>query len=690
MKRLLIALSLFLFSSLGAFAQFDVDPLNWKFSLEDKGNGEIDLVAAVTIDQGWYVYDINIPDDGPNPTTLSITQIEGAEKVGGVQVKDGKLQSGYDEIFAMEIGYYKNRVKFVQRIKVTDKAKFLLVGDIRAQACNEENCLPPLAVDFSFSSTNLPAGFVVPSKEVSKVVETPKIGDVKAIVDDPKVESAVVDGNQDNVSVASEVTDQSELVNKLWTPVALKPFNGGEVSGSLLWLFIIGVGGGLVALMTPCVWPLIPMTVSFFLKRNKKDKKKAIRDAITYGIGIIIVYVSLGLIITAIFGASALNDLSTNAFFNLFFAALLIFFAISFFGAFELVLPSSWSNKIDSKAESTTGFISILLMAFTLALVSFSCTGPVIGTVLVQAANSGEILAPAIVMFGFAFALAVPFSLFAIFPSWLESMPKSGGWLNSVKVVLAFLELALALKFLSVADLAYGWRLLDREVFLVIWIVIFVLLGMYLLGKLRFSHDEKLEHVSVLRLFLSIVPFAFALYILPGLWGAPLKTISAFAPPLWTQDFNLYEGGVHANFDNYEAGMEYAKRVDKPVFLDFSGFGCVNCRKMENAVWSDPKVKDILEKDFVLITLMVDDKSNLPEPIKIEEGGRTRTLKTVGDKWSYLERYKFHSNSQPYYVMLDPEGNSLGEYFYAYDENVNLYLQFLNYGLKKFKEEYKK
>ena len=446
----------------------------------------------------------------------------------------------------------------------------------------------------------------------------------------------------------------------------------------------------MIALMTPCVWPLIPMTVSFFLKRNKRDKKKAIKDAVTYGLGIIVIYVALGLIITAIFGASALNDLSTNAFFNLFFAALLIFFAISFFGAFNIVLPASWSNKIDSKAESTTGIISIFLMAFTLALVSFSCTGPVIGTVLVQTANSGEILAPAVVMFGFAFALAVPFSLFAIFPSWLESMPKSGGWLNSVKVVLAFLELALALKFLSVADLAYGWRLLDREVFICIWIVIFTLLGLYLLGKLRFPHDDKVEHTSVPRLFLAIVPLAFAMYMVPGLWGAPLKTISAFAPPLWTQDFNLYDGDVHAPFDDYESGMEYARRVNKPVFIDFSGFGCVNCRKMENAVWSNPKVKDALEKDFVLITLMVDDKTALPQHIKIEEGGRERTLKTIGDKWSYLQRHKFSSNSQPYYVMLNHDGSPLADYFFAYEEDVELYMQFIDMGLKNFRERQSK
>ena len=687
MKRLFGIITFWVFSLPAIFAQLGEDPVSWKFSLVDKGNGEIELTASATIERGWHLYDVNIPDGGPTPTSLTIEEVKGAVKVGEFKTIDSQLHSGYDDIFKMNIGYYENKAKFVQRFEVTDKAAFSLQGDIRAQACNDETCTPPLPIEFSFSATNLPATVTVaPKSDESKPKE------VQATTAEPN-ENTATDENpikEDTTSIAEEQTDvvtkAEGLENHLWTPATLKPFLGEEVSGSLLWLFVVGMGGGLLALMTPCVWPLIPMTVSFFLKRNKRDKKKAIKDAITYGLGIIIIYVSLGLIITALFGSNALNDMSTNAFFNLFFAALLVFFAVSFFGAFEIVLPASWSNKIDSKAESTTGIISIFLMAFTLALVSFSCTGPVIGTVLVSVANSGEILAPAVVMFGFAFALAVPFSLFAIFPSWLEGMPKSGGWLNSVKVVLAFLELALALKFLSVADLAYGWRLLDREVFLVIWIVIFTLLGFYLLGKLRFLHDDKVEHTSVSRLFLAIIPLAFAMYMVPGLWGAPLKNISAFVPPLWTQDFNLYDGAVHAHFDDYETGMAYAKRVNKPVFIDFSGFGCVNCRKMENAVWSNPKVKEALENEFVLITLMVDDKTSLPQQIKIQEGGRERTLKTIGDKWSYLQRYKFQSNSQPYYVMLDHDGKPLSDYFFAYKEDVDLYLQFINMGLKNFKE----
>jgi len=427
---------------------------------------------------------------------------------------------------------------------------------------------------------------------------------------------------------------------------------------------------------------MIPMTVSFFLKRTK-NRRKAIGDAFLYGFSIIVIYLALGLLITGIFGASALNSLSTNAIFNIIFFLLLVVFAISFFGAFELVLPSSWTNKMDNKSDTTTGLISIFFMAFTLVLVSFSCTGPIIGTLLVEAASQGNTTGPAIGMFGFALALAIPFALFAIFPNMLQSMPKSGGWLNSVKVVLGFLELALAFKFLSVADLAYGWGVLDREVFLVFWIVIFVLMGFYLLGKIRFKHDSELKYVSVSRLFLSIISFAFAIYMVPGLWGAPLKAISAFTPPLITQDFNLYDDEVHAQFDDYEVGMTYAEKAGKPVLIDFSGWGCVNCRKMEASVWTNPRVKNIIEKDFVLITLFVDDKTKLPKSIEIEENGKKRTLRTVGDKWSYLQRSKFGANAQPFYVILDNNGFPMSP-SYAYDENIPKYISFLEDGKKQF------
>ena len=491
----------------------------------------------------------------------------------------------------------------------------------------------------------------------------------------------------DDWTVDLVTLDDGHRVDSRCYEAYMEMINACKAAADTSWLFIFFAGflGGLIALLTPCVWPMIPMTVSFFLKRTK-DRKKAIRDAITYGLSIIVIYLVMGLLITGIFGASALNDLSTNAIFNILFFLLLVVFAVSFFGAFELVLPASWTSKLDSKADSTTGVLSIFFMSFTLVLVSFSCTGPIIGTLLVQAASMGTAVGPAIGMFGFALALSIPFSVFAIFPNMLQSMPKSGGWLNSVKVVLGFLELALALKFLSVADLAYGWRLLDREAFIVLWIVIFSLLGVYLLGKIKFSHDSEVKYVSVPRLFMAIISFAFAIYMVPGLWGAPLKAISAFAPPLYTQDFNLYKNEVHAAFDDYESGMAYAKKVNKPVMIDFSGFGCVNCRKMEASVWTDPKVKQMLENDYVLITLMVDDKTKLPQPIEIQENGKTRKLKTIGDKWSYLQRSKFGSNAQPFYILLNDEGQPLGP-SYAFNEDVSKYIQFLQNGLKEFKKE---
>lgn len=675
MKKTLLFLILSVISTIGIYAQ---NPATWTVKLVDKGNGEVELTANFKIDPTWHLYDIHIPEGGPMPTSLAVDKLKGATKVGEFKAVNSKLKKSYDEIFQMEIGYYENQATFVQRLKVTDKAAFVLEGDLRSQVCSEVDgqCIP-IKIDLSFKSKDLPATLVSASGTSADSAE-------EAL----SVDTATAD-------TLSQVSTTPASSSDLWKPVIeeVKAYGAaGDTSDqSLFWIFLGGFGGGLVALLTPCVWPMIPMTVSFFLKRNKKNKGKAIKDAMTYGLGIIIIYVALGLLITAIFGASALNDLATSAIFNLIFFALLVVFAISFFGAFELVLPSSWTNKMDQKADSTTGIISIFFMAFTLALVSFSCTGPIIGTLLVQAAGSGSIVAPAIGMSGFALALAIPFSLFAIFPSWLESMPKSGGWLNSVKVVLGFLELALALKFFSVADLAYGWGILDREVFLVLWIAIFALLGIYLLGKLKLPHDSDLKHVSVPRLFLAIISFAFAIYMIPGLWGAPLKSISAFSPPLFTQDFNLYKGEVHAKFDDYEAGMDYARKNNKPVMIDFSGYGCVNCRKMEASVWTDAHVKDILEKDYVLITLMVDDKKKLPEVIEVEENGKTTKLKTIGDKWSYLQRHKFGTNSQPYYVLLDHAGKPIGP-SYAYNEDVPEYIKFLNTGLdnfKKIKEEAK-
>lgn len=669
-------------------------PVKWNIKLEDSGSPEKEIVFTATADQGWHLYDQDLPEGGPVSTSFTFETLKGAELIGK-PVPSVKPTVVYDEQFAMDLRWFPGTVSFVQKIKVTDPAKFKVEGEVEFMVCNDETCLPPDRISFAFDKKNIQTVIEVTANE-PPLVEQPDATAVKPDnekmaeeTSEPASTGSTPPAHQLETLPAQQA---NQLTDKpaLWTPVIdqLKSFGDKTVSATdTSWLFIFFAGflGGLIALLTPCVWPMIPMTVSFFLKRTK-DRKKAIRDALTYGLSIIIIYLIMGLLITGIFGASALNDLSTNAIFNIIFFLLLVVFAISFFGAFEMVLPSSWTNKLDTKADSTTGIISIFFMSFTLVLVSFSCTGPIIGTLLVQAASMGTAVGPAIGMFGFALALSIPFSLFAIFPNMLQSMPKSGGWLNSVKVVLGFLELALALKFLSVADLAYGWRLMDREVFLVLWIVIFILLGCYLLGKIKFSHDSDVPYVSVPRLFMAIISFAFAVYMVPGLWGAPLKAISAFAPPLYTQDFNLYNSEVHAAYDDYESGMAYAKKVNKPVMIDFSGFGCVNCRKMEASVWTDPKVKQLLEKDYVLITLMVDDKTKLPQPITIEENGKTRKLKTVGDKWSYLQRSKFGANAQPFYILLNDNGEPLGP-SYAFNEDVSKYIQFLQNGLKQFKEQ---
>lgn len=669
---------LFLFTSL-ILAQ---DEVKWNFYLEDKGNGEIDLVAEAKIKKGWYLYDTDIPDGGPTPTQLSIDKITGAEPSGKFHADGKHATVKYDAIFGMEIGKFQDNARFAQRLRVTDKDNFSIQGDVRAQACDDSSCTPPLPHDFSFTSAQLPVTFTEarsPVKENSDATFFPGLSPVL-------VNDALKESTADTLTSTKSAEIDSDI---LWAPVIeeLQNFGmkGSTAGMSLLWIFFAGFIGGLIALVTPCVWPMIPMTVSFFLKRNKAEKKNAITEAMVYGSAIIVIYLILGLLITGIFGASALNNLATGALFNLIFFALLVFFAIAFFGGFELVLPSKWTNRMDEKADKTSGAISIFFMAFTLVLVSFSCTGPIIGTLLVEAAVSGSILGPAIGMLGFAIALAIPFVLFAIFPSWLANMPKSGGWLNSVKVVLGFLELALALKFLSVADLAYGWGILDREVFLVLWIVIFFMLGIYLLGKIRFPGDSEPQHVTIPRLFLSIISIAFAIYMIPGLWGAPLKAISAFSPPLYTQDFNLYKGEVHAKTLDYETGIKMAKEQDKPVLIDFSGYGCVNCRKMEASVWTDPRVKNILDNKYILITLMVDDKTRLPEIIEVNENERNTRLKTIGDKWSYLQRHKFGANAQPYYIALDHEGKPLSP-SYAYDENVEKYLEFLQTGLTNFKK----
>jgi len=599
----------------------------------------------------------------------------------GTLTANTKPVEKFDPNFDMKLRFFSGKVVFRQKIRITDAKKFTFEGAIRHMACNDEKCLPPSNWEFTVQVKELGK---LSEAAPAATTETPAPQDATPSVGEPSADSAA--SAPDTLSVNQGMG--KDAVSDLWAPVIpeLKAYGDKaltQADGSLWMLLVGGFLGGLVALVTPCVWPMIPMTVSFFLKRSK-DRKKGIRDAILYGISIIVIYVALGLAVSAAFGASALNDLATNAYFNIAFFLLLVFFAISFFGAFELVLPASWTNKMDEKADSASGIVSIFFMAFTLSLVSFSCTGPIIGTLLVQAATSSSgILAPAIGMLGFALALALPFTLFAIFPNLLQSMPKSGGWLNSVKVVLAFIELALALKFLSVADLAYGWRILDREVFLALWIVIFTLLGLYLIGKIRFPHDTPQEKTPIPMLFLAIASFAFALYMVPGLVGAPLRAISAFSPPLSTQDLNLYKGEVHAQFSDYETGMAYAKQVGKPVIIDFSGYGCVNCRKMEASVWTDANVKATLDNDYVLITLMVDEKTALPETIEVEEAGKKVKLRTIGDKWSYLQRMKFGANAQPFYVLLDNEGKPLAS-SYAYNEDVPAYMDFLKSGLAEY------
>ena len=663
------------------------DPVKFKTEFNTLSDTEAEIVFTAAIDKGWHVYSTELGDGGPISATFNVDKTSGIELLGKLKPV-GKEVATFDKLFEMKVRYFENTAKFIQKVKLTGGA-YEIEGYLEYGACDDESCLPPTEVPFKFSGVAKTANAAAAKAEQPEKKEVEKKEEAAPVVSKDTV--AMMELVPATTTDASTGIQPAVASGELWKPVIseLQALGEEHTQGDMSWIYIFVTGflGGLLALFTPCVWPIIPMTVSFFLKRSK-DKKKGIRDAWTYGASIVVIYVALGLAITLIFGASALNALSTNAIFNILFFLMLVVFAASFFGAFEITLPSKWSNAVDSKAESTTGLLSIFLMAFTLSLVSFSCTGPIIGFLLVQVSTTGSIVAPAIGMLGFAIALALPFTLFALFPSWLKSMPKSGGWMNVIKVTLGFLELAFALKFLSVADLAYGWRLLDRETFLALWIVIFALLGFYLLGKIKFSHDSDLPYVSVPRLFIAIISFSFAVYMVPGLWGAPLKAISAFVPPLYTQDFNLYNSEVHAAFDDYETGMAYAKKVNKPVMIDFSGFGCVNCRKMEASVWTDPKVKQILENDYVLITLMVDDKTKLPQPITIEEHGKTRKLKTIGDKWSYLQRSKFGANAQPFYILLNAEGEPLGP-SYAFNESVPDYIKFLENGLKVFKEQEK-
>ena len=677
MKKVLTLL-LMLGLSFAAFAQM-VDPVKFSSKLEMLKDGEAQIVFTGKIDDGWHVYSTNLGKDGPISATFNAVKMDGAEPVGKLTPKGHEI-SQFDNMFGMKLRFFEKSVTFVQKIKFT-KPEYSINCYLEYGACNDETCMPPTEVPFTGKGK---------SPAVAASAEKPKVADAAAPATEEKAEEVVAETTADTMAVAAIENDSVAAVassdSDLYRPVIneLKAYEDNPVDSSLIYIFLAGFAGGFLALLTPCVWPIIPMTVSFFLKRNK-ERSKAIREAVTYGISIVVIYVVLGLVVTLLFGASALNALSTNAIFNIFFCLLLVVFAASFFGAFEITLPSSWSNKIDEKSENTSGLLSIFLMAFTLTLVSFSCTGPIIGFLLVAVSTQGSILSPTIGMLGFAIALAIPFTLFAMFPSLLKSAPKSGGWMNVVKVVLGFIELAFALKFLSVADLAYGWHILDREVFLCLWIVIFGLLGIYLFGWLKFPHDDPDHRTNVPQFFIGMISLAFAIYMIPGLWGAPLKAISAFAPPMNTQDFNLHKSAVEPKSHDYEEGMAMAKAKGLPVMIDFTGFGCVNCRKMEAAVWTDPQVASVLNEKYVLISLYVDDKTPLAEPVVVNENGQQRTLRTVGDKWSYLQRVKFGANTQPFYVLIDNDGNPLNG-SRSYDEDIQKYLDFLQKGLDNYKK----
>lgn len=658
-------------TSVVAFAAASVQ---WSYKLVGDGTASPSVEITAAVPAGYHLYAQDNPAGGGSPLKI---YVEGTGvKAAGKPTANRAYAKAYNDIFETDEHYYTGTVKFVQRLKPTAREYSVRI-EVDGQICSDSECVR------TGGSQTLKG----------KAPETALGKDDAAKVEnaDTQPDAAVTDTlPADQEAVAAEDSTAVAPADAAWwnnVEAELKAYDNRDAAEdmSLLYIFLAGFLGGLIALMTPCVWPMIPMTVSFFLKQNK-SRRGSVGQAALYGVSIVVIYVLLGLVITALFGASAMNDLATSAVFNIIFFLLLVVFAISFFGGFELTLPASWTNKIDAKVDTTTGILSVFFMAFTLVLVSFSCTGPIIGTLLVEAAASSNFVSPAVGMFGFALALALPFTLFAMFPTMLKSMPKSGGWLNTVKVVLGFLELALALKFLSVADLAYAWRILDREVFVALWTVIFALLGVYLLGKLTFPHDDKVEKVSVPRFLLGVISLAFAVYMLPGLWGAPLKSISAFAPPLSTQDFSLYEGGVSASADDFEQGMELARRQGKPVMIDFSGHGCVNCRKMEAAVWTDPEVKRIIDEDYVLITLMVDDKKPLPAPVVVRESdGTERTLRTVGDKWSFLQRSKFGSNAQPFYVLLDNDGKPL-ESSYGYDEDIPAYKKFLQNGVDNYRK----
>lgn len=738
MNRLILHRLILLFLLLPSllFAQI-IEPVKWKFQSEEvnnrinnqtkdsktesqygnKANAQLVVKYIASIDKGWHIYDQNLPSDGPSSTQFVVDKATNIEPLGPA-VAVLPVVEQFEEMFQMKLRWYESNAVFVQKFKIIDPSKpYSIEGHVSYMACNNVSCLPPTEMSFSFEKNPQK-----PKQEASVVKDDDKHGQMKRQGNSPteknggtvapfsftEMSDDMSHGNSSNtLAQTTDENDENDKKDKTsnpsfinspiivndsslnttfcanepatWQPVIAEMHARGEstegTTGSLWSIFLVGLIGGLVALLTPCVWPIIPMTVSFFL--HKKDGSGK-RSALFYGASIIVIYVGLGVLLTLLFGADVLNALSTNAIFNLFLFALLILFAISFFGGFDLALPASWSTAMEEKADNTTGIISILLMATTLVVVSFSCTGPIIGTLLVHIATKNNFIAPIIGMSGFAFALSVPFTFFALFPNIMKKMPKSGSWMNTVKVLLGFFELAFALKFFSVADLAYGWHLMDREVFLSLWIAICALTGLYLIGKIRFYEEEK-NLVTVPRLIGALATFSFALYLLPGLWGAPLKAVSAFAPPMWTQDFNLYDETQSA-FTDYDEATEQSKKTGKPILIDFSGYGCVNCRKMESTVWNDPKVKSLMEEKFILVSLFVDDKTHLDSTIIVNENGEEKTLKTVGEKWSYLQRHKFGANAQPFYVVVDANGQPLSP-SYAFSEDVSAFSDFLQRAL---------
>ena len=679
MKRMRLLLSILtMVSALVLHAQM-IDPVHFTSELKTGKGAEAEIVFHATIDNGWHVYSTDIGKDGPIEATFNIVKMDGAELVGKLEPR-GNVIRKMDKLFGMELKYFENEATFVQKIKFT-KPQYDIDCYLEYGACSDESCLPPSEVELKKSG------------EVSLAVSADK----KETTEDKKEkeeygiqpDTAKADTVEADTTKAEVFSDEADL----WAPVTeeLRSLGSGEdlAERSLWWLLLMGFLAGLAAVCMPCIWPIIPMTVSFFLKRSKDDRRKGLRDAFAYGLSIIVIYVGLGMLVTAIFGSDTLNSLSTSAVFNVFLFLLLVVFACSFFGWFEIKLPDSWADSVDTKASETSGLLSIFLMAFTLVLVSFSCTGPIIGMLLVQTTTTGNWLAPTLGMLAFAVALALPFTIFAMFPSWMKSAPKSGSWMTTIKVILGFIELAFSLKFLSVADMAYGWHILDREVFLSLWIVIFAMLGAYLVGWLKFQEDEvggPSKPMPVLCIMGGLISFAFAVYMLPGLWGAPCKAVSAFAPPISTQDFNLNEHVVEAEFNDYESGLATARAQGKPVFLDFTGYGCVNCREMEATVWADPRVSEKLRNDYVLISLYVDDKTPLKEPMTVtDEKGNQKTLRTVGAKWSYLQSHKFGANAQPFYVAINPTTGKPLTGSRGHNKDVQAYIDFLNQGLMNFK-----